>query len=107
MEQRVSSEEGCLLRVNRSIQAEGSFAMTKEDMHFRRFLTRGKCNVSVAWLLCFALNVLKLHHKAKAGRLGNHLFIPKSKAAQISVIPKFHTQFFEQPTGRSPCYTLF
>ena len=82
MEQRISSEEGCLLRVNRSIQAEGSFAMTKEDMHFRRFLTRGKCNVSVEWLLlCFAFNVLKLDHKARSGRLGNHLFIPKSKAA--------------------------
>ncbi len=35
MERRITSEEGCLLRVNRSIQAEGSFAMTKEDMHFR------------------------------------------------------------------------
>lgn len=57
MEQRISSEEGCLLRVNRSIQAEGSFAMTKEDMHFRRFLTRGKYNVAVEWLLlCFAFN---------------------------------------------------
>ena len=82
MEQRISSEEGCLLRVNRSIQAEGSFAMTKEDMHFRRFLTRGKCNVSVEWLLlCFAFNVLKLDHKARAGRLGNHLFPLKQKAA--------------------------
>ena len=82
MERRISSEEGCLLRVNRSIQAEGTFAMTKEDMHFRRFLTRGKCNVSVEWLLlCFAFNVLKLHHKARAGRLGSHLFLLKAKAA--------------------------
>lgn len=30
MEPRITSEEGCLLRVNRSIQAEGTFAMTKE-----------------------------------------------------------------------------
>ena len=82
MEQRISSQEGCLLRVNRSIQAEGTFAMTKEDMHFRRFLTRGKCNVTVEWLLlCFAFNVLKLHHKARAGRLGSHLFPLKPKAA--------------------------
>ena len=82
MEQRISSEEGCLLRVNRSIQAEGSFAMTKEDMHFRRFLTRGKGNVSVEWLLlCFAFNILKLDHKARAGRLGNHFFPLKPKAA--------------------------
>ena len=82
MDQRISSEEGCLLRVNRSIQAEGTFAMTKEDMHFRRFLTRGKCNVSVEWfLLCFAFNVLKLDYKAKTGRLGSHLFPLKAKAA--------------------------
>ena len=82
MEQRISSHEGCLLRVNRSILAEGTFAMTKEDMHFRRFLTRGKCNVTVEWLLLWvAFNVLKLHHKARAGRLGSHLFLLKAKAA--------------------------
>ena len=81
MELRISSEEGCLLRVNRSIQAEGTFAMTKEDMRFRRFLTRGTYNVTVEWLLlCFAYNVLKLDHKAKTGRLGTHLIIPKPKA---------------------------
>ena len=82
MEQRITSEEGCLLRVNRSIQAEGAFAMTKEDLQFRRFLTRGKYNVTVEWLLlCFAYNVLKLDHKAKTGRLGTHLIRPKEKAA--------------------------
>ncbi len=82
MEQRITSEEGCLLRVNRSIQAEGSFAMTKEDMQFRRFLTRGICNVTVEWLLlCFAYNVLKLDHKAKTDRLGTHLIVPQVKAA--------------------------
>ena len=82
MEQRISSDEGCLLRVNRSIQAEGTFAMTKEDMLFRRFLTRGKYNVTVEWLLlCFAHNVLKLDHKAKTVRLGIHLVVPKEIAA--------------------------
>lgn len=82
MERRITSEEGHMLRVNRSIQAEGSFAMTKEDMQFRRFLTRGKHNVTVEWLLlCFAYNVLKLDHKAKTGRLGIHLIFPTPKAA--------------------------
>ncbi len=82
MERRITAEEGCLLRVNRSFQAEGSFAMTKEDMQFRRFLTRGKYNVTVEWLLlCFAYNVCKLDHKAKTGRLRTHLIIPKAKAA--------------------------
>ena len=71
MEQRITSEEGCILRVNRSIQAEGSFAMTKEDMQFRRFLTRGKYNVTVEWfLLCFAYNLLRVCLKTfdKRGR---------------------------------------
>lgn len=82
MEQRITSEEGCMLRVNRSIQAEGSFAMTKEDMQFRRFLTRGKYHVTVEWLLlCFAYNVVKLDHKAKTGRLGTHFVNSEPKAA--------------------------
>ena len=40
MEKKINSDEGILLRVNRSIQAEGTFAFAKEDMDFRRFLTR-------------------------------------------------------------------
>ncbi len=56
--------------------------MTKEDMQFRRFLTRGKYNVTVEWLLlCFAYNILKLDHKAKTDRLETHLIIPQAKAA--------------------------
>ncbi len=82
MERRITTEEGCLLRVNRSIQAEGSFAMTKEDMRFRRFLTRGKYNVTVEWLnLCFAYKVCKQDHKAKTDPLGTHQIITKAKAA--------------------------
>ena len=73
----ISLDEGILLRVNRSIQAEGVFAMIKEDMNFRRFLTRGSANVMVEWyLVSMAFNILKLHHKIQTGRLGNHLFVP-------------------------------
>ena len=75
MEKKISTDEGILLQVNRSIQAEGVFAMIKEDMNFRRFLTRGKVNVMVEWyLVSMAYNVLKLHHKIQTGRLENHLF---------------------------------
>ena len=38
MEKKITTDEGILLRVNRSIQAEGTFAFAKEDMEFRRFL---------------------------------------------------------------------
>ena len=68
MEERISTYEGKLIRVNRSIQAEGVFAMTKEDMGFRRFLLRSAVKVEVEWtLLSLAYNVLKLHHKIQKG----------------------------------------
>ena len=77
MEKKISTGEGILLRVNRSIQAEGVFATIKEDMNFRRFLTRGNANITVEWyLVSMACNILKLHHKIQTGRLGNHLFVP-------------------------------
>lgn len=43
--ERILSKEGCELRMNRSIPAEGSFGKLKQDMGFRRFLCRGKQNV--------------------------------------------------------------
>ena len=79
MEEKISTEEGILLRINRSIQAEGVFSMIKEDMNFRRFMMRGKKNVNVEWhLVSMAYNILKLHHKAQTGRLGTHLIVPKA-----------------------------
>lgn len=42
MEKKISTGEGILLWINRSIQAEGVFAMIKEDMSFWRFMMRGK-----------------------------------------------------------------
>lgn len=77
MEIMVNTSLGKFLRVNRSIQAEGSFAMTKEDMNFRRFLLRGKVKVDAEWtILSMAYNILKLYHKFLTGRLGTHLAVP-------------------------------
>ena len=84
MEERISTDEGKLIRVNRSIQAEGVFAMTKEDMGFRRFLLRSAVKVEVEWtLLSLAYNILKLHHKIQKQRLGTGLVIPKSFPAGL------------------------
>ena len=84
MEEKINTERGKLLRVNRSIQAEGVFAMTKEDMDFRRFLLRGTVKVAVEWvLLSLAYNILKLHHKLQDGRLGTGLVIPESFPAGL------------------------
>jgi len=78
MEAKISSPKGCLLRVNRSIQAEGNFAYIKHDLDFRRFLLRGNVKVSAEWLLfSLALNILKLHHKIQNNRLGSVLVVPE------------------------------
>ena len=79
--ERIISEEGCLLRMNRSIQAEGSFAQIKHDMSFRRFMCRGKKSVlAESILLAMAHNINKLHNKIQTGRTGKHLFELKKAA---------------------------
>jgi transposase len=71
----ISSPTGIVLRLNRSIQAEGAFAVIKEDMGFRRFLTRGQLNISTEFmLLCFGFNINKLHNKRIKGKLGFKLY---------------------------------
>lgn len=73
--ERILSEEGCRLRMNRSIQAEGSFGNIKADMGFRRYLCRGKKNVlAESILVAMAHNINKLYHKIQSGRTGTHLF---------------------------------
>ena len=73
--ERITSEYGTQLRMNRSIQAEGSFADVKQDMEFRRYLYRGAVNVTAqSVLLAMAHNINKLHHKIQGNRLGSHLF---------------------------------
>ena len=84
MEAKINTPEGKLLRVNRSIQAEGTFALTKEDLDYRRFLCRGKEKVCAEWsLLSIAANIFKLHHKLKNDRLGTGLVVPKSFPAAL------------------------
>ena len=71
----LTSEEGTLLRMNRSIQVEGVFGVLKEDYGFRRFLTRGKRNIETQFfILAFALNIEKLCNRTKKGRIGLDLF---------------------------------
>ena len=73
--ERITSEYGTQLRMNRSIQAEGSFADVKQDMEFRRYLYRGAVNVTAqSVLLAMAHNINKLHHKIQGNRLGSLLF---------------------------------
>ena len=76
---RILSEEGILFRTNRSIQAEGSFGDLKQDMQFRRYLSKGNANVlAESTFLAMARNINKLHNKIQNGRTGTHLFSIKS-----------------------------
>lgn len=72
--ERILSDEGILLRINRSIQAEGSFGELKQDMQFRRYLS-GTANVlAESVLLAMAKNVNKLHNKIQKGKTGSFRF---------------------------------
>ena len=76
--ERITSEYGTMLRMNRSIQAEGSFADVKEDMNFRRYLYRGKANaLAESILLAMGRNINKLHCKIQTGRTGESSFFIK------------------------------
>jgi transposase len=69
--ENISSDHGKLLRINRSIQAEGAFGIIKEDRGFDRFLTRGITNVKTElFLLCIGYNMNKLHAKIQNNRIG-------------------------------------
>ena len=76
---RITTEEGKLLRVNRSIQAEGAFGQLKHNRKFVRFLTAG--NVKVAcelFLLAISQNIRKAIVKCDTGKLENHILQPAS-----------------------------
>ena len=71
----ILTDEGVLLRKNRSIQVEGVFGILKQDYNFRRFLVRGKRRIETQFfLLAFAFNVEKLKNRQKSGRCGQDLF---------------------------------
>ena len=75
----IKTEEGLVLRVNRSIQVEGAFAVIKQDYGFRRFLLRGNTKVKIEFaIMAFAYNVNKLHNKTLQGRNGELLHEPKA-----------------------------
>lgn len=74
---RITSEAGKLLRVNRSIQAEGAFGQLKHNRKFVRFLTAGNVKVSnELFLLAISQNIRKVIVKCNAGTLENHILKP-------------------------------
>ena len=68
--ENITSPRGIHLRQCRSIQAEGTFALLKNDFGFRRFLTRGRANVRTEmFLLALAFDPKKYWLKRENGRL--------------------------------------
>ena len=69
------TERGSLLRMNRSIQVEGAFGVLKSNRQFKRFLMRGRTNVSLElFLLCLAYDLKKYWSKLQHRLLKTHLF---------------------------------
>lgn len=77
--ERILSNDGICFRTNRSIRVEGSFGDLKQDMQFRRYVSKGMRNVlAESTLLAMARNINKLHNKIQKGKTGKHLFPLKS-----------------------------
>ena len=73
--ERITSEQGILLRMNRSIQSEGAFGVVKQNYGFRQFLLRGQKKVTTEiLLLAMAYDINKLHAKIQQNRTGRQLF---------------------------------
>lgn len=73
--ERITTPEGRKLRMNRSIQAEGAFAQVKQNMQFKRFLSRGNQKVlSECILVALAHNINKLHSKLINNKSGLYLY---------------------------------
>ena len=76
---RITTEEGKLLRVNRSIQAEGAFGQMKHNRKFVRFLTAGNVKVTCElYLLAISQNIRKAIFNCNAGSLETHILQPES-----------------------------
>ena len=62
----LESTHGALLRMNRSIQSEGTFGVIKQDRNYRRIARKGKKAVTVEILLISTgFNLYKYHNKLK------------------------------------------
>ena len=60
----LESIQGALLRMNRSIQAEGTFGIIKNDRWYKRIVRRGLKSVLLeVYLVSIGQNLYKFHNK--------------------------------------------
>ena len=70
----ITTEEGILLRMCRSIQVEGAFGLLKNDFAFRRFFSSGKKNIRTElFFLAMGFNLKKRWMKQQKNREKTHL----------------------------------
>ena len=70
----ITTEEGILLRMCRSIQVEGAFGLIKNDFAFRRFFSTGKKNIRTElFFLAMGFNLKKRWMKQQKNRERTHL----------------------------------
>ena len=80
------SIRGIEIRVNRSIQAEGSFGELKQNMGYIRFRRRGMRKVSAEiMLMCLGINIRKLFSVYKKENIENHYW----KAKEDTTVQSF------------------
>ncbi len=61
---KLESIHGALLRMNRSIQAEGTFGIMKNDRWYKRIVRRGLDTVRLeVFLVSIGQNLYKFHNK--------------------------------------------
>ena len=62
--ENLESIHGALLRMNRSIQAEGTFGVMKNDRWYKRIVRRGIDSVKLeVFLVSIGQNLYKYHNK--------------------------------------------
>ena len=67
--ENLESIHGALLRMNRSIQAEGTFGIMKNDRWYRRIVRRGIKSVRLeVFLVSIGQNLYKFHNKQMKAR---------------------------------------
>ena len=70
-EENITTKEGIIERLNRSIQAEGVFSYIKSGMQYMRFKHRSMEKIiSEMELLSIGINIKKYSNKIKSNKLG-------------------------------------
>ncbi len=86
----LTSPQGIEIRVNRSIQAEGTFGQLKQNMSYVRFRRRGLLKTEAEiMLMALGINIRKLFHFCSTGVARNRYWsVPSSVSTEIFPVPK-------------------